>query len=109
MCEKDPPEHFFYIFVVKFWEKSWICQLISSILLEKYFQIIHIIFFPNINSLFLKKSYFLWKIAPFNYPGTLWVIEPGFGPGPGNGKFQKTGSGPGTRVIHYPVQHYSGG
>ena len=70
-------------------------------------------FFSNSTSFLLKKSYIPSNIAPFNYPGTLRVIEPGSGPGSGNGKSQKTCSGPGTpylvfpgtRVIHYPVQH----
>ena len=39
------------------------------------------------------------KIAPFKYSGTLRVIEPGSGSGPGNGKSQKTGSGPGTPLL----------
>ena len=81
---------------------------------KKSFQIFQKEFFSNSTSFLLKKSYIPSNIAPFNYPGTLRVMGPGSGPGPGNGKSQKTGSGlgtpylvfPGTRVIHYPVQHY---
>ena len=97
---KRPSRAFFLKnFLVKFWEKSWNCQLISFILLEKYFQIFHLNFFSKINSFLLKKSYFLSKIPPYYYPGTLWVIEPGSGLGPGNGKFQKTCSGPGNPLL----------
>ena len=59
----------------------------------------------------------LSKIAPFNYPGTLRVKEPGSGPGwvqvlailkkPGPGRVPSYQVTPGTRVIHYPLQHYS--
>ena len=69
--------------------------------------------FFEIKNFLLKKSYILSKIAPFYYPGTLRVIEPGSGPGLGIGKSQKTGSRPGipyqvslgTQVFHYPLQH----
>ena len=43
------------------------------------------------------QNYFLSKIPPFNYPGTLRVIQPGSGSG--NGKFQKIGSGLGTPLL----------
>ena len=62
-------------------------------------------FFSNSTSFLLKKSYISSNIAPFNYPGTFWVIGSGSGPGPGNGKSQKTGSGPGNllpSICGYP-------
>ena len=62
-------------------------------------------FFSNSTSFLLKKSYIPSNIAPFNYPGTLWVIGLSSGPDPGNGKSKKTGSGPGTplpSIYEYP-------
>ena len=56
-------------------------------------------YFLNSTSFLLKKSYIASNIAPFNYPGTLRVIAPGSGSGPGNGKSEKTGSGPGTPLL----------
>ena len=53
---------------------------------KKSFQIFQKEFFSNSTSFLLKKSYIPSNIAPFNYPGTLRVIGPGSGPGPGNGQ-----------------------
>ena len=67
--------------------------------LEKNFRFFVRILFLEINKFLLKKSYILWKTAPFMVSGTLRVLETRSGPGPGNAKSLKTGSGSG---IHMP-------
>ena len=53
-----------------------IANLFHLYCLKNIFRFFNLIFFPKINSFMPKRSYFLPKIPPFNYPGTLWVIEP---------------------------------
>ena len=107
MCEKDPPEHFFLHFCGQILRTILNLTINFIYIAGKIFSDFSYHFFPKINTFLLKKSYFLWKIPPFNYPGTLRVIEPESEPGPGNGKFQKTGSGLGTPLLvmaGYPVR-----